>query len=91
MQALFSMDMNSAFSMEMLAEYSRSFPPNKKVAPYFQRLAEGVLEHKDHIVFLHPTHSWFRARTMPHGRHGAYVLTQGRIRARSQARVGTLS
>jgi N utilization substance protein B len=49
MQALFSMDMNSAFSMEMLAEYGRSFPPNKKVAPYFQRLAEGVVEYKDHI------------------------------------------
>jgi N utilization substance protein B len=49
MQALFSMDMNSAFSMEMLAEYGRSFPPNKKVAPYFQRLTEGVVQYKDPI------------------------------------------
>ncbi len=49
MQALFSMDMNSAFSMEMLAQYSRSFPPNKNVAPYFQRLTEGVVQYKGHI------------------------------------------
>lgn len=49
MQALFSMDMNSTFSTEMLAEYSRSFPPNKRVGPYFQRLTEGVVQYKDHI------------------------------------------
>jgi transcription antitermination protein NusB len=49
MQALFSMDMNSAFSSEMLAEYGRCFPPNKKVEPYFQRLAEGVVQYKDSI------------------------------------------
>jgi N utilization substance protein B len=49
MQALFSMDMNNAFSMEMLVEYDRSFPPNKKVAPYFHRLTEGVVQYKDHI------------------------------------------
>jgi N utilization substance protein B len=49
MQALFSMDMNSVFSEEMLAGYSRSFPPNKKVAPYFKRLTEGVVQYKDHI------------------------------------------
>jgi N utilization substance protein B len=49
MQALFSMDMNSAFSAEMLVDYSRSFPPNKKVGPYFQRLTEGVVKYKDHI------------------------------------------
>jgi transcription antitermination protein NusB len=49
MQALFSMDMNSAFSAEMLGDYSRSFPPNKRVGPYFQRLTEGVVQYKDHI------------------------------------------
>jgi N utilization substance protein B len=49
MQALFSMDMNSVFSPEMLVDYGRSFPPNKKVGPYFQRLTEGVVQYKDHI------------------------------------------
>jgi transcription antitermination protein NusB len=49
MQALFSMDMSSVFSTEMLAEYSRSFLSSKKVGPYFQRLTEGVVQYKDHI------------------------------------------
>jgi transcription antitermination protein NusB len=49
MQALFSMDMNNVFSPEMLAEYGRSFLPNKKVGPYFQRMTEGVVQYKDHI------------------------------------------
>jgi transcription antitermination protein NusB len=57
MQALFSMDMNNAFSMEMLVEYGRSFPPNKKVAPYFQRLTEGVVQNKDHIDKVIETYS----------------------------------
>ena len=57
MQALFSMDMNNAFSMKMLVEYSRSFPPNKKVAPYFQRLTEGVVQNKDHIDKVIETYS----------------------------------
>ncbi len=49
MQALFSMDMNSAFSPEMLADYRRCFPPNKRVGPYFERLTDGVLQYRDHI------------------------------------------
>jgi N utilization substance protein B len=49
MQALFSMDMNSTFSAEMLTQYIRSFPPNKRVGPYFQRLTEGVVQYRDHI------------------------------------------
>ncbi len=49
MQALFSMDMNSAFSPEMLADYRRCFPPNKRVGPYFDRLTGGVLQYRDHI------------------------------------------
>ena len=57
MQALFSMDMNNAFSMEMLVEYGRSFPPNKKVAPYFQRLTGGVVQNKDHIDQVIETYS----------------------------------
>jgi N utilization substance protein B len=57
MQALFSMDMNNAFSMEMLVEYDRSFPPNKKVAPYFHRLTEGVVQNKDHIDKVIETYS----------------------------------
>jgi N utilization substance protein B len=49
MQALFSMDMNSAFSPEMLADYRSCFPLNKRVGPYFERLTGGVLQYKNHI------------------------------------------
>jgi len=49
MQALFSMDMNSAFSPEMLADYRSCFPHNKRVGPYFERLTGGVLQYKNHI------------------------------------------
>ena len=49
MQALFSMDMSCTFSPETLAEYRRCFPPNKRVGPYFERLANGVLQYRDHI------------------------------------------
>ena len=49
MQALFSMDMSCAFSAEMLAEYRHSFPPNKRVGPYFERLTDGVLKYREDI------------------------------------------
>ncbi len=49
MQALFSMDMSCAFSSEGLAEYRRSFPPQKKVIPFFVRLTDGVLQNKEDI------------------------------------------
>ena len=49
MQALFSMDMHNAFSPEMLADYRRCFPPNKRVGPYFERLTGGVLQNRAHI------------------------------------------
>ncbi len=49
MQALFSMDMSCAFSTEILEDYRRSFPPNKRVGPYFERLIGGVLQYRDHI------------------------------------------
>jgi N utilization substance protein B len=49
MQALFSMDMSCAFSAEMLADYRRSFPPNKRVGPYFERLTDGVLKYREDI------------------------------------------
>jgi N utilization substance protein B len=49
MQALFSMDMSCAFSLEGLAEYRRSFPPQKKAMPFFIRLTDGVLKHKADI------------------------------------------
>jgi N utilization substance protein B len=49
MQALFSMDMSCAFSAEMLSDYRRSFPPNKRVGPYFERLTDGVLKYREDI------------------------------------------
>lgn len=49
MQALFSMDMSGLFSAEQLDAYRRCFPPGKHVAPFFERLADGVLHHRDHI------------------------------------------
>jgi N utilization substance protein B len=49
MQALFSMDMSGLFSAEQLDAYRRCFPPNKHVAPFFERLADGVLHHRDRI------------------------------------------
>ena len=53
MQALFSMDMSCAFSMEMLMDFCRCFPPNKRAYMFFERLATGVLQYKediDHVV-----------------------------------------
>jgi N utilization substance protein B len=49
MQALFSMDMSSAFSPEMLADYRSGFPLNKRVGPYFERLTGGVLQYREDI------------------------------------------
>ena len=49
MQALFSMDMNSAFSGEMLSDYCGSFPPGKRFYAFFEHLVKGVLDHKAHI------------------------------------------
>jgi N utilization substance protein B len=49
MQALFSMDMNSAFSGEMLSDYCGSFPPGKRFYAFFEYLVKGVLDHKAHI------------------------------------------
>ena len=44
MQALFCMDMSCDFSPEALTDYSRCFPPNKHVTPFFKRLTGGVLQ-----------------------------------------------
>ena len=49
MQALFSMDMNTEFSEEAVADYCRCFPPNKRITPFFYHLVYGVLKYKDHI------------------------------------------
>ncbi len=49
MQALFSLDMSCTFSAEALAEYCRCFPPNKRTAAFFDRLAGGVLQTKQDI------------------------------------------
>ena len=46
MQALFSMDMNTDYSTQAIAEYCRSFPPNQRAYPYFHHLVTGVLQHK---------------------------------------------
>lgn len=46
MQALFSMDMNTDYSTQAIADYCRSFPPNQKAYPYFHHLVTGVLQHK---------------------------------------------
>lgn len=49
MQALFSMDMNCAFSAEMLADYCRCFAPAKRFQAFFDHLVNGVLEHRADI------------------------------------------
>jgi N utilization substance protein B len=49
MQVLFSMDMNGTFSEEAVADYCSSFPPAKRVLPFFNYLINGVLQHKEHI------------------------------------------
>jgi N utilization substance protein B len=49
MQALFCMDMGDAFSMDMLEDYQRIFPPGKRILPYFKRLVMGVLENRRDI------------------------------------------
>ena len=49
MQALFSMDMSYGFSRQMLADYCRCFPPNKRAYPYFERLTAGVMKSKADI------------------------------------------
>jgi N utilization substance protein B len=49
MQALFSMDMSYGFSEQMLADYCRCFPPNKRAYPFFERLTSGVLKSKSDI------------------------------------------
>ncbi|RJQ70195.1 MAG: transcription antitermination factor NusB [Desulfobacteraceae bacterium] len=46
MQALFSMDMNCAFSRQVLNDYCGCFPPGKRFYPFFEYLVKGVLEHK---------------------------------------------
>jgi N utilization substance protein B len=46
MQALFSMDMNTDYSAQAIAEYCRSFPPSQRAYPYFHHLVTGVLQHK---------------------------------------------
>lgn len=52
MQALFCMDMGDSFSMDMLNEYERCFPPGKRTFPFFKRLVLGVLENKNDIDTL---------------------------------------
>lgn len=49
MQALFSMDMNCAFSGDMLHDYCGSFPPGKRYYPFFEYLIKGVLEFRSDI------------------------------------------
>lgn len=49
MQALFSMDMGSAFSEIKLHEYRCSFPPGKRLEVFFDRLSAGVIENKEMI------------------------------------------
>ena len=49
MQALFSLDMGSTFSLQALADYRGSFPPQKHVAVFFERLTNGVLEHRSDL------------------------------------------
>lgn len=49
MQALFSMDVSGAFSEEAVDDYCRSFPPAKRVLPFFNHLVRGVLQHRAHI------------------------------------------
>lgn len=49
MQALFSMDMNCAFSTEMLDDYCRCFAPAKRFQAFFDHLVNGVLEHRADI------------------------------------------
>lgn len=49
MQVLFSMDMNGTFSEEAVADYCRSFPPTKRVLPFFNYLTSGVLQNRSHI------------------------------------------
>jgi N utilization substance protein B len=59
MQALFSMDMSCAFSSKGLDEYRRSFPPQKKVMPFFIRLTDGVLKYRadiDKVVERYSSH-----------------------------------
>jgi N utilization substance protein B len=49
MQALFSMDMNSTFSAESLADYCRCFAPAKRFQTFFEHLVQGVLDHRKGI------------------------------------------
>ena len=49
MQALFYMDMRQNSSDEMLELYCVSFPPAKKVLPFFMELVNGVMNHKTQI------------------------------------------
>ena len=49
MQALFSMDMGSAFTAEMFADYCRCFPPGKRFQSFFEYLVNGVLQYKADI------------------------------------------
>jgi N utilization substance protein B len=49
MQALFSMDMNTDYSSQAIAEYCRCFPPSQRVSPFFNHLVTGVLRYKAHI------------------------------------------
>ena len=49
MQALFCMDMSSAFTEEMLADYCRCFPPGKRFQSFFEHLIGGVLSNRADI------------------------------------------
>lgn len=52
MQALFCMDMGGSFSEDMLEAYCRSFPPGKRVMPFFNRLVLGVVRNRRPIDTL---------------------------------------
>jgi N utilization substance protein B len=49
MQALFSMDMADDFGENRLLDFRLCFPPVKRLADFFDRLAFGVVQNKDKV------------------------------------------
>ena len=59
LQALYYMDMNGSINEEALALFAGIHPPDEKVAPYFSRLVEGVMDHReiiDRTIHQHSEH-----------------------------------
>lgn len=52
MQALFFMDERRDFSEAMFERFCANFAPKSDVRPYFQRLMQGVLRHRDGLDAL---------------------------------------